>query len=249
MTFRNIEPSKIRMLEALHRDGDRTETTIYSSFRPIPASVADVHARQYARNYSSTPWDIYKWERMEFLAQERLGLISDLLGQKQALLISVSKDAQPVGFGFITKMDLFVSALKDKVDLLGGNYEQVTDYLKRVTKAITGSEDTAKITEVGYIADIIVDERYQGNGIGKKIKKLSLNCFIEEGLEFAIGWTVHPAMSHINKVLGGQLILNIGQDGEAIGALRKGSGVLPFLEKPLATKVVAEHYLFNLLRS
>ena len=65
MTFRNIEPTKIRMLEAAHRDGSKSDVTIYSSFKPVPAAVADIHARQYARNYSSKPWDIYKWEKME----------------------------------------------------------------------------------------------------------------------------------------------------------------------------------------
>jgi len=236
------------MLEALHRHGNGIDVNIYSSFKPIPAAIAAEHARQYALNYSSKPWDIYKLDNMDVLAREKLELISDLLGQKQALLISISKDTQPVGFGFITDMNLFVTALQKKADMLDDNCNQVTAYLKHITREITGSDDMSKIAEIGYIADVVVDEKYHNNGVGKKILRLSLDCFYEEGMKSAIEWTVNPAMSHITLAMGGKLILNVGQEGEALDSFRRDSGVLPFIAKPSSQSVVAEHYLFDLLR-
>jgi len=237
------------MLEALHRHGNGLDTNIYSSFKPIPKTVMDVHAKQYAAGYHSKPWDIYTSDLdLEPLAQKKLETINNLVGQKQGLLISISVGTKPVAFSFITEMNLFVTAVQGKTNMLADSSNQVSAYLKRISREITGSDDLLGIVETGYIADVVVAKECQGKDIGKKMMKITLDCLSEEGRDSAIAWTVNPVMGHIFSDMGGKLIVNVGNEGEGINILPQGTDILPIIEKPFLPGVVADHYLLKLIR-
>jgi GNAT superfamily N-acetyltransferase len=225
--------------------------TIKNITKPLSEKALNACAMLYMSGFNESPWDVYNYSFTAKSARNEFTRLASAVLNSGGALILLSDQGITAGFSIVTNLGIFVKELKniDEYRRLPKKYHnpgQYFDILSELLKIPLGKFET-----IGYIADVVVDKKYRGQGYGRVLIRSSLEYLKSTGVKCALAWTVNSAMTNIMSKEGFERIDGIGLKGEGIDfTVRNGvwypTLVIPAKEIQAATSVIAQHYFKRL---
>jgi hypothetical protein len=221
--------------------------------RPPSKTLLYKNAMIFKVGFNKPPWDIYEFNsKSEKAKNEFSELVSTVINWGGAF-ISLKQGGESAGFSVVSSLDLFAQdpMKAARYKSLPGSYKSPARYFERLSQILMIPTD--EFGTIGYIADVAVDNKFEGKGFGTLLIKSSLKYLTDSGKKYALAWTVNPIMSRILIKEGFKYLSGIGYKGEGVdGIVDKGTW-FPSLVKPRRRlskeaneSLMARHYVKEL---
>jgi ribosomal protein S18 acetylase RimI-like enzyme len=220
---------------------------VFTSDKRLPSkSLIDRYARLYMAGFNQPPWDIYEYNYTPEKAREEFALLVSTALSSGGALISLRYLGKPAGFSVVIGLDIFYREFQKNKEnqKKPPHYHSPSRYFARLAQLLKRPRN--EFHHIGYIADVVIDERYRGQGFGNMLISTSVWHLKNIGKKYALAWTVNPAMNAILKHQGFELLEGIGDKGEGIDFTAHQGAWYPTLAQTAKSKdiqVIALHYI------
>jgi hypothetical protein len=213
----------------------------------------DEFGKQFGIGFTKPPWHVYEfWANIKAAKKEGpeefAKLAEAVLRNDMGGVINIHVNGKPAAFSVVCGMAMFTepaAAMQQGRMVASEDIGDIVKILAKYEKIV--SSRGHQLGNVGYIADVVVGERFRGIGLGNVLIKESVTVTNENGNTAVMGWTVNPIMGHIFKTLDFHKAAGVGSTGKGIDfAVDEKTGlIIPTVSMPGEDygKVVAQHYL------
>ena len=234
--------------------GSEVKVRIFTNnTKPPSKTLLNRSAMIFMAGFNNAPWDIYGFNYTAERAEREFTVLASMVINSYGALISLTHGRTPAGFSVVTCLDIFLRELKKVAGCkrLPRDYKSPDQYFETLSQIIGVPLD--KFGTIGYIADVALDNQFQGKGYGKILIKSSLKYLKDSGKKYALAWTVNPMMAGILSKEGFKYIHGIGHKGEGVDCLVDNGIWFPTLVTPPKNTIkqptksaAARHYLKEL---